>query len=347
MSLRRFAFLPVLFIGFGAAVSLSAAAKKSAPAATGTYKGAIVVDAASGNVLIEENADQISPPASMTKLMTYAVLDDQIRAGVLTLQTPVTVTAADAKMGGTQVWLADKEVFSVEDLTYAMMIQSANDAAHALARAAAGNVEAFVALMNAKARALGMTHTTFVTPHGLPPVGRKIADGDLTTPRDFALLCRYLLTKTDVLKYTSVKERKFRADSLTHSINMINHDHLLGVAGVDGLKTGYTEAAGYCLSSTAQRNGQRVIVVIMGSFGPNGQIDLGKFRDKKAAELIERGFATLSASGAKFTGPAGPASGSPVVPAASSAGSPIVPAPPPPATDSVPTVIFSLPGQKK
>jgi D-alanyl-D-alanine carboxypeptidase (penicillin-binding protein 5/6) len=347
MSFRRFAFFPLLVIWLGAVASLPAAAKKPAPAPTGTYKGAIVMDAASGNVLIEENADQISPPASMTKLMTFAVLDDQIHAGVLTLQSSVTVTAADAKMGGTQVWLADKEVFSVEELTYAMMIQSANDAAHALARTAAGNVEAFVALMNAKARALGMTHTTFVTPHGLPPVGRKIADGDLTTPRDFALLCRYLLTKTDVLKYTSVKERVFRANSPTHAINMINHDHLLHVDGVDGLKTGYTEAAGYCLSSTAQRNGQRVIVVIMGSFGPNGQIDLGKFRDKKAAELIERGFTALPANGAKFTGPAAPTTNTPVVPTAAQAGSPIVPASPPPATDSLPMVIFTPPGQKK
>ncbi len=326
MSLCRPACFTLFGLWLVGASLLSAAAKKPAPAPA-TYKGAIVMDAASGNVLLEENADEVSPPASMTKLMTFAVLDDQLRAGLLTLQTPVTVTAADAKIGGTQVWLAAKEVFPVEELVYAMMIQSANDAAHALAHASGGSVEAFVVQMNTKARALGMMHTTFVTPHGLPPVGRKIADGDLTTPRDFALLCRYLLTKTDVLKYTSVKERTFRADSPAHLVKMTNHDHLLGVPGVDGLKTGYTAAAGYCLSSTAGRDGRRVIVVIMGSFGPGGQIDGGKARDKTAAELLERGFAALPAD-AKFVGPAAPTHLATISPA------------PPPPSGAAPTLVF-------
>ncbi len=334
MIFRR-AVLPLLF-------ALSAAqgfAAKATPPA-GTYKGFIVVDAATGKTLTEENADEVSPPASMTKLMTFAVLDDKLKTGALTLETPVTVTAADAKIGGTQVFLADKEVFSVEELTYAMMIQSANDAAHALAHAAAGSVEAFVEQMNAKAKELGMTHTVFRTPHGLPPVGRDIANGDLTTPRDFALLCRYLLLKSDVLKYTSVKERKFRAYSPAHMIDMINHDHLLGVPGVDGLKTGYTEKAGYCLSSTAERNGRRVIVVIMGSFGPGGQIDKGKARDIKAAELIEKGFAAIPST-STFVG-----ANSPVVPAGKTdPASPVVPVTPAPDTPVVrtPSVIFTLP----
>jgi D-alanyl-D-alanine carboxypeptidase len=145
----------------------------------------------------------------MTKLMTFLVIHDKIQSGALTLQTPVTVNAADSKIGGTQVWLKEKEVFPVEELLYAMMIQSANDAAHALARTAAGSTDAFVELMNAKARELGMTHTTFRTPHGLPPANRHLAEGDLTTPLDFALLCRHLVLKTDVLKYTSIKSRKF------------------------------------------------------------------------------------------------------------------------------------------
>ena len=314
------------------------AAKATPPA--GVYKGYIVIDAATGQTLAEEHADEVSPPASMTKLMTFAVLDDKIKSGALTLQTPVTATAADSHIGGTRVWLAEKEVFSVEELNYAMMIQSANDAAHALAHAAAGSVEAFVELMNAKAKELGMIHTTFRTPHGLPPVGRNIADGDLTTPRDFALLCRYLLLKTDVLKYTAVKERKFRADSPAHTVDMINHDHLLGVPGVDGLKTGYTDKAGYCLSSTAERNGRRVIVVIMGAFGPGGQVDLGKARDRKAAELIEKGFAAMPAT-SMFVG-----ANSPVVPAGKAdPSSPVVPAPPAPAAsgDRTPSVIFTLP----
>ncbi|HVT74051.1 MAG TPA: D-alanyl-D-alanine carboxypeptidase family protein [Lacunisphaera sp.] len=284
-----------------AACVLLALGLASAPAverhARSPYAGVIVTDAATGKVLYEENADVSNPPASMAKLMTFAVLHDKLAAGALKLDTPVRVMPEDAKMGGTQVFLDPRETFPVEELIYAMMIQSANDAAHALARAAAGSVPAFVELMNAKARELGMTHTTFRTPHGLPPPSRRIADGDLTTPRDFAVLCRHLVLHTDVLKYTSIKEREFGTGVRAQPMRMDNHNKLLGrVAGVDGLKTGYTVGAGYCLSATAERNGRRVIAVIMGSFGPHGEIDKGRTRDLKAIEFLERGFAALPAT---------------------------------------------------
>lgn len=276
---------------------------------TGGYKGAIIMDAATGNVLFEDNADLVSPPASMTKLMTFAVLSDKLNSGSLTLQTPVRITPADAAIGGTQVYLDPRETFPVEELIYAMMIQSANDAAHALARAGAGSTEAFVELMNAKARELGMAHTTFRSPHGLPPSDRKVAEGDLTTPRDFALLSRYLLLKTDVLKYTSVRQRPFGSPPRAKPFDMVNHDNLLGkVAGVDGLKTGFTNGAGFCLSATAQRNGRRVIVVTMGGASQAN-------RDRKVIELLERGFTLLPPGGPAFaTAPAAakPEAGSPI-----------------------------------
>ncbi|MBS0631131.1 MAG: D-alanyl-D-alanine carboxypeptidase [Verrucomicrobia bacterium] len=312
---------PFLFLCFLLpAVGLAAKTRASRPAAEeGSFKGAIAIDAASGNVLYESNADIVSPPASMTKLMTFLIVSDKLQSGAITLQTQVQITAEDSRIGGTQVYLDPKESFTVEELIYAMMIQSANDAAHALARTAGGSIPAFVELMNAKARALGLTHTTFRSPHGLPPSNRRIEDGDLTSPRDFAKLCREALLKTDVLKYTSVKERDFGPNRPKGPQHMINHNKLLGkVAGVDGLKTGFTNGAGYCLSATAQRNGRRIIVVIMGAFGPGGAIDKGRSRDLKTIEIIERAFAALPPSTPEFK---------PLATAASGAVSPLSAAP--------------------
>lgn len=273
----------------------SGADKKARPArpasdTASAYKGAIIVDAATGNVLHEDRADMVSPPASMTKLMSFAVVYDALQKGAIRLDTPVRIAKEDMGMAGTQVYLDPRETISVEDLIYAMMVQSANDAAHALARATAGSRGAFVELMNAKARELGMTKTTFRTPHGLPPSNRKLAEGDLTSPRDFALLSRYLIQKTDALKYTVVEKRDFTSPLRKEAFKMDNHNNLLGkVAGVDGLKTGFTNGAGYCIAATAARNGRRVIVVTMGS-------ESSKVRDLAVMELIERGFAALPAA---------------------------------------------------
>lgn len=254
------------------------------------YKGAIVLDCATGRALFEDGADEVSPPASMTKLMTFAVIEDQLRAGAFKLDTPVTVTPADAKVAmlkdSTSVWLKTNEVFTVDEMIYAMMIQSANDAAYAMAAFTAGSVDLFVAKMNAKAAALGMTRTRFRTPNGLPVRSHRIADGDLTTPRDFALLSRYLILHTDILRYTSVKTRPFGFGRRFPPTMMTNHNHLLGkIAGVDGLKTGFTTGAGFCLAATAQRSGRRIIVVMMDC--PDSHD-----RDLAVARLIERGFAT-------------------------------------------------------
>jgi D-alanyl-D-alanine carboxypeptidase (penicillin-binding protein 5/6) len=227
-------------------------------------------------------------------------------------------------------------------MIYAMMIQSANDCSYALARASAGSVEAFVELMNSKAKELGMTRTTFRSPHGLPPSSRKIAEGDLTTPRDFALLCRHLVLKTDVLKYTSAKERDFGPLRAKGPQHMINHNKLMGkVDGVDGLKTGYTKSAGYCLSATALRNNRRVIVVIMGAFGPQGKIDLGASRDRKTIELISSSFAALPAGSPAFVGASWAAPVSPI------SASPTEGTPGAPASTDEPMVKFNFGPKKK
>jgi D-alanyl-D-alanine carboxypeptidase len=328
-----------LLVGLCPTLFAAAAKKKAAPAPeVAAYKGAIVMDAATGNILFEDRADIISPPASMTKLMTFAVLHDRLTSGALTLATPIKIANEDAKMAGTQVYLDPRETYPVEELIYAMMIQSANDAAHALARASAGSREAFVELMNAKARELGMKNTTFRTPHGLPPSNRKIAEGDLTSPRDFALLSRHLVQKTDVLKYTAITARPFGTGVRAEPFAMKNHNNLVGkVSGVDGLKTGFTNGAGFCLSATALRNGRRVIVVTMGS-------DQAKARDLKVTELLERGFAALPA----VATPLPIASKSAPEIATPAADALIIPAPRPvsttaPAPSAEPPIKFSIP----
>lgn len=347
MFFRLCSFVIVSCVFLGA--PLHAAKKKlSAP----SFKGAIVVDAATGESVIEQNPDEVNPPASVTKLMTFLVVQDRIRSGSLTLQTPVTVTAEDSRIGGTQVWLKEGEVFPVEELLFALMIQSANDAASALARTAGGSRDAFVQLMNERAKSLGMTHTTFRSPHGLPPSTRKLSESDLTTPRDLAILSRELITKTDILRYTSVKTRVFRGDS-AQKVVMNNHNHLLGkVNGVDGLKTGFTNGAGFCLAATAQRNGRRIIAVVVGS--PDR-----KTRDLQVGELIERGFSALQPlpAGAVTPGIGAPPTASPIsgsgpisAPSASStpasSASPIAaPAPMPKPQDQPASVTF--PGIKK
>jgi len=306
---------------WAAAAALACAAPAYGSAAP--YKAAIATDAATGEVLYEYNADTVSPPASMTKLMTFAVLDDKIKKGSLSLNTSVTVTREAAKVAAfkdsTEVWLRQGEVFSVEELIYAMMIQSANDAAYALAQKAGGTSAAFVALMNAKAKELGMLRTTFRSPHGFPPPSRRIEDGDLTTPRDYSLLCRYLLWNTDILKYTSVRNRTFGAGIRLKATLMTNHNNLLGRSpGVDGLKTGFTAGAGFCISATAERHGHRIVAVVMGS--PDSRT-----RDLNTQELFNKAFLrlplnsipfpTMSAASSQAPSPAPtpPPSGGPVI----------------------------------
>lgn len=277
---RRWAAVTLLVSSLTTAMALEKVARTP-------YLGAIVMEEASGRVLFEDNADARGYPASVTKLMTFLVVMERVQAGQLTLATPITVSAEASRTGGSQVYLKQGEVFTVEDLLYALMIQSANDAAVALAVHAAGSKEAFVELMNAKARALGMASTTFHSPHGLPPgKGQSV---DTSTARDLAVLSRALIQHGDILRYSSVKVRTLRGNTAA-PFEMRNHNHLLGkLAGCDGLKTGYFSTAGYSLAATVERNGRRIIVVVLGS-------EASKTRDFKVMELAEKAFAVPATS---------------------------------------------------
>ncbi|HRT05461.1 MAG TPA: D-alanyl-D-alanine carboxypeptidase family protein [Kiritimatiellia bacterium] len=245
------------------------------------YNGAIVVDASDGRVLFEDGADRPGYPASMLKLMDLFVILDRVKAGQLRLDETVAVTKEAFDMGGSQVWLDPRETFPLEELLYALMVQSANDAAMALAIHVGGSREGFVRLMNQKARELGLSPVTqFQSPHGLPPAAGQRPD--MTTPRDFAKLCQALLAAhPETLKYTSVIQRPFRPDA-EKPVIMGNHNALLGTfPGCDGLKTGWIRASGYCLAATVQRDGRRVISVVMGSATKSANI-------AKTKELINR-----------------------------------------------------------
>ncbi len=240
-----------------------------------------MVDANTGKVLFEDGADKPAYPASMLKLMNLFLILDRVDQGSVHLEDPVQITKEVSSIGGSQVYLDPREHFTVDELLYALMVQSANDAAMALALHVGGTREGFVRMMNDKAKELGLSPLTlFQSPHGLPP--GKGQRPDMTTPRDFAQLCVALLqAHPETLKYTSVTYKVFRQTPL---FEMRTHNHLLGaVAGCDGLKTGYFTDAGYSIAATAQRDGARVIAVVMGS------VDR-KTRDAKATELLARGM---------------------------------------------------------
>lgn len=249
------------------------------------YIGAIILDADSGKTLFEDRADVPGYPASTLKLMTLLVIQEKINAGEVRLTDLVKVSVRAYKTGGSQVYLDPKETFSVEELLYAMMIQSANDVAIALAEHVSGSVEGFVELMNTRARAIGMNNSRFESVHGLPPsVGQK---NDVSTARDLATLARELCRHPAVFAYTSAVYRQFRANT-SKPFDMRTHNPFLkeGVAGCDGFKTGYTATAGWSIVVTAKRNNRRVIVVVLGSEGR-------KQRDAEARTLLAKAFNLL------------------------------------------------------
>ncbi len=245
------------------------------------YVSALVIDADTGKILFSEQPDKVVYPASVLKLMNVLVILKQLEQGKVKLDDMVQVTVEAAKTGGSQVYLDPKEQFPLEDLLYALAVQSANDAAVALATHIAGSKEGFIALMNQQAAELGMKSSHFHSVHGLPPSEGQLPDE--TTASDLAILCRELAKRPNALKYTGTKEREFRDGKFI----MRNHNHLLGtVDGCDGFKTGYYEAAGFSIAATAKRGGVRIIAIVMGSKDR-------KVRDAKTRELLAKGFSLV------------------------------------------------------
>ena len=244
------------------------------------YYSAVVMEAGSGRVLWEDHAGAEAYPASMSKMMNLFVVLDDVAEGKLSLNQPITINRETEQIGGRQVWLREGEVFPLEELIYATMIHSGNDAATALAFAASGGKAAHAARMTEKAEELGLRSTFFHNVHGLPPGPGQLPD--VSSALDMARLSDALLAAhPEILKYTAVSSRNFRVGN---PVVLTSSNKLLGkVEGCDGLKTGYFRAGGFSITATAKRDGTRIIAVVMGSKDKN-------VRNQWAERLLERGF---------------------------------------------------------
>lgn len=251
-------------------------------------KSAKLIDASTGQVLYAFNSEERMAPASITKIMTMLLVMEQVRAGRISLDDVVTVSTEASLMGGSQVYLKERERVPVRDLLAATAIRSANDASYALAEYVAGTADDFVRIMNERAAELGMENTHFTNPEGLD-------DPDhYTTAADIAIMSRELIQYPEVLEWTSTWIGKMRDGTY----DLFNTNRLIKeYDGADGLKTGHTDKAGYCLSGTAERGGMRLIAVVMGTAGE-------KERVAETGKLLDYGFrnferATLAEAGAR------------------------------------------------
>ena len=243
------------------------------------YKYAILMEAETGKILFEKDAHTPSPPASMVKMMTTLIIMEKIQEGALKLSDTVTASRWAAQMGGSQIYLREGETMTVEDLLKAVMIHSANDAATALAEHVSGSTDAFVDLMNDKADQLGLKETHFYSVHGLPPTaGQK---DDEMSAYDLAILGRELMKFPEAAKWAATIQEPFRDGQFT----LVNPNHLLRqFPGADGIKTGFHNKAGFCVTGSAKRGDLRLIVVVMGSA-------LKRDCFTSAARILNEGFA--------------------------------------------------------
>ena len=241
---------------------------------------AVLMEASTGTVLYEQNADEQLPPASITKIMTLLLVMEALAEGKIALAETVTASERAASMGGSQIFLKVGEQMSVEDLLKSVVIASANDAAAALAEHLCGTIESFVEEMNARAVALGMQNTHFENTNGLDDTTVE----HYTSARDVAIMSRELIKHELILQYSSTWMDSVR----NGEFGLTNTNRLVRFyPGATGLKTGSTAKARFCISATAKREGMHLIAVIMGS--PTRDI-----RNEEAKKLLDYGFANYA-----------------------------------------------------
>ena len=238
---------------------------------------AIMLESSTGEIIFQKNVNEKRPPASMTKMMSMLLIMENIEKGNLTFEEEVTASAYASSMGGSQIFLKAGEKMKVEDLLKGIAIGSGNDATVAMAERIAGTEEAFVKLMNDRAKELGLNNTNFKNSTGLD------AENHYSTAYDMSVIARELVKHKKILEFTGTYEDYLRKDSAS-PFWLVNTNRLVRFyQGVDGLKTGYTKEAGYCLTSTAEKDNMRLITVVMNE--PSTQI-----RNGETSSMLDYGF---------------------------------------------------------
>ena len=240
-------------------------------------KSAILLEASTGKIIYEKNADEQLAPASMTKIMSMLLIMEAIEKGQITFDDSVIVSKTAADMGGSQVFIQEGETYKVQELLKGVAIASGNDAVVALAEKVAGSVESFVIKMNERAGQLGLKNTNFMNPHGLD------AENHYSSAKDMLIIAKELIKHEKILEFTSIYEDYLKKPDGS-SIWLVNTNRLVRFYdGVDGLKTGFTSTAGYCLTSTAMKNNIRFVTVVMG-------VETSDKRSEDTVELLNHGF---------------------------------------------------------
>ena len=251
---------------------------------------AFSMEAETGLVLFEHNADAIRPPASVIKIMLMLLVAEGLERGDWTLQTPIEASRHAQRMGGTQVFLHKGEVHPLEALMKAVAVVSANDAAMAVAEGLWGSEEAYLEKMNERAGELGMASSEFHSVHGLPP--DRGEEPDRTTARDMAMLAQTCVRYAQILEWTSTVSFELRP---REGKKYTTNDLMRRMSECDGLKTGYIRAAKFCIAATAERGGLRVISVVMGHNDKRARFDLAErlllegLEDVRKARVVIRG----------------------------------------------------------
>lgn len=242
-------------------------------------KSAIMLEASTGKIIYEKNSEEKLPMASMTKMMTLLLIMENIEDGNLKWDEMITASEHAASMGGSQIFLEVGEQMSVEDMVKGICIGSGNDAAVAMAERIGGTEENFVKMMNEKASKLGLKNTHFENSCGLD------SDNHYSSAHDMAIIAKELVRHEKILEYTGTYEDYLRKNT-DNSFWLVNTNKLVRYyQGVDGLKTGYTSTAGYCITTTAKRNNMRLITVVMGE--PSSSI-----RNSETTAMLDYGFNT-------------------------------------------------------